>query len=93
MNKQKIMLKWTIILIFSLPIILIGQNDKQKIYGEYSDEFAGNYTTKLVLFQDSTFVLNTVDPEFPYNFQSFKNKGSYIIEENKVILNRLFLCC
>jgi len=77
-----------IILLISLPLLIMGQNNQiSKIIGIYSDDLGGMFTTKLELKKDSTFNLNTIDPIFPYTFESFQNKGKFSVFEDEIVLN------
>ncbi len=55
---------------------------KDKVLAVYADGI-----TKLTLYSDNSFLLEHIDPIFPYNFQSFTNKGKWVQSGNKVILN------
>lgn len=81
------MIKQIFITIILSSNFLYGQIELEKIVGEYSDDLGGIYTTKLQLNNDSTFIINTVDPEFPYTYHRFENSGYYTVDNNKVILN------
>ena len=82
------MRSYLIILLLCLPILLIGQDSQiSKIFGIYSDDLAGIFTTKLELRKDSTYNLSTIDPVFPYTFDAFQNNGIFSIDEHEVVLN------
>lgn len=59
----------------------------KNIVGKYSDGFLGFSTTELELKADSTFYLKSVDPIFPYTFQTYENFGEFKISGDRIILN------
>lgn len=64
-----------------------SQEKSKNLFGSYRDGLGDMLITELILKKDSTFILTTPDPIFPYTYQKFTNTGNWILEGQSVILN------
>ena len=76
---------YVLICFLNFPISVFSQNPNSEILGTYSDGYLGS--TKLTLEKGGTFKLTTPDPVFHYQFERYENRGQWIMEGDKVILN------
>ena len=78
-----------ILIITSFACNVQAQTDKSKYFGTYGDWMPNGkaLTTELELKTDGTFELRTVDNVYPQTFKDYSNKGVWIVNDNKVILN------
>ena len=82
-------MKYLVLLIMFSGCSILIKGANEELTGIYSDGFKQSslYITKLELYKDSTFLLDTVDPVFPYTHKSYTNKGKWISKGEDVILN------
>ena len=64
------------------PLAVKAQSEKQVLTGTYAD-----FATELTLNADSSFILKTIDPVYPFLGTRYENKGTWTSAGREVILN------